>query len=573
VAVDLARYIVSLEAQTATYVRELDKANNKLDRFHKDQERAVAKIKTAFLSIGATFAAAFSVRAIVNFTASAIQAADAIGESARAAGFSAERFQRLQFVFKQNGLEAGEFESAMRALNTRLGQFINTGAGPAAKAIEQLGLKQRIVSGEIRTSEQFFDAATKALDGVGNAAQRAALQGALFGKEIGPKMTATLDMGTAALNAAADAAKGVLSDETIRKGGLLADAWDRIAAAVGSYAKSLAVAASYDAARLFGVDEVAANRLQDQLAALEARRDRMTREEFANVGELRSRAEITAEIDLIKAQIEYQRLLKTPFIPVMPTGYEETEFITDDELIKLETFIFDLNQKPPMITEEELIALETFIYELNEKPPFITQEELLALETFIYELNQKPPMITLEEEVALETFIYEMNHGLDGLSQKAREVALTLGENFRDAFADWMIGADRDFGDLLKRMAAQMVTSALFKGLASMFKGKTTGVAGFFASFFGGLEPRADGGPVSAGRGYLVGERGPELFFPGQSGMIAAGGGGDINIYQTNSFNGGDPREMSAAIAANNAKLKNEIKSEILYRQRRGQWG
>lgn len=33
---------------------------------------------------------------------------------------------------------------------------------------------------------------------------------------------------------------------------------------------------------------------------------------------------------------------------------------------------------------------------------------------------------------------------------------------------------------------------------------------------------RADGGPVSAGRSYLVGERGPELFIPNQSGLIAS---------------------------------------------------
>lgn len=35
-----------------------------------------------------------------------------------------------------------------------------------------------------------------------------------------------------------------------------------------------------------------------------------------------------------------------------------------------------------------------------------------------------------------------------------------------------------------------------------------------------GFEPQAEGGPVYAGRGYLVGERGPELFMPNKSGTI-----------------------------------------------------
>jgi phage-related minor tail protein len=44
---------------------------------------------------------------------------------------------------------------------------------------------------------------------------------------------------------------------------------------------------------------------------------------------------------------------------------------------------------------------------------------------------------------------------------------------------------------------------------------------------------RADGGPVSAGGAYLVGERGPELFRPQTSGVIEAsgqGGGMTVNI-------------------------------------------
>lgn len=51
-----------------------------------------------------------------------------------------------------------------------------------------------------------------------------------------------------------------------------------------------------------------------------------------------------------------------------------------------------------------------------------------------------------------------------------------------------------------------------------------------------GLNPRAAGGPVSANRAYLVGERGPELFIPNGNGVIAnanrtAGmGGGGVTI-------------------------------------------
>jgi hypothetical protein len=53
-------------------------------------------------------------------------------------------------------------------------------------------------------------------------------------------------------------------------------------------------------------------------------------------------------------------------------------------------------------------------------------------------------------------------------------------------------------------------------------------LAGLLGNVLGGvlgLPGRATGGLVSAGRGYLVGERGPELFIPTASGRIETGGG------------------------------------------------
>jgi hypothetical protein len=58
------------------------------------------------------------------------------------------------------------------------------------------------------------------------------------------------------------------------------------------------------------------------------------------------------------------------------------------------------------------------------------------------------------------------------------------------------------------------------------------GIGGVIDGIFGGA--RANGGPVSSGKSYLVGERGPELFVPSGSGNIipnsAMGGGTVINL-------------------------------------------
>lgn len=132
----------------------------------------------------------------------------------------------------------------------------------------------------------------------------------------------------------------------------------------------------------------------------------------------------------------------------------------------------------------------------------------------------------------IEVTAERMKEAVGEMTEDATNFAQSMGENFRDAFADWIIGADRSFKDLLKRMTADMIASGIFDAFATAFSGGTSGFAKFFGSFFGGA--RADGGPVSAGRSYLVGERGPEIFTPRGAGMISPGGGIAIHMGDTN---------------------------------------
>lgn len=80
----------------------------------------------------------------------------------------------------------------------------------------------------------------------------------------------------------------------------------------------------------------------------------------------------------------------------------------------------------------------------------------------------------------------------------------------------------------LKRVAlsvmSEIAASTIRSGLGSLGGGAGSGLLGIGTSLLGslfGLPGRATGGPVSPGRGYLVGERGPEVFVPTSSGQIA----------------------------------------------------
>ncbi len=111
--------------------------------------------------------------------------------------------------------------------------------------------------------------------------------------------------------------------------------------------------------------------------------------------------------------------------------------------------------------------------------------------------------------------------------------------------------------DDLKRVAlsamAEMAGAAIRTGLDALFKGGG-GLGGTIAGLVTGLlgaPGKAIGGPVSPGRPYLVGERGPELFVPTASGRIetrGAGGGRDVRLNITiNAPAGNDAQALKAS--------------------------
>jgi len=91
--------------------------------------------------------------------------------------------------------------------------------------------------------------------------------------------------------------------------------------------------------------------------------------------------------------------------------------------------------------------------------------------------------------------------------------------------------------DDLKRVAFnalnEIAAHALKSGISNLFGGgggAGSGAGGGLGSLIGqslgalfGLPGRATGGPVSPGRAFLVGERGPEVFVPTASGRIETG--------------------------------------------------
>lgn len=120
-----------------------------------------------------------------------------------------------------------------------------------------------------------------------------------------------------------------------------------------------------------------------------------------------------------------------------------------------------------------------------------------------------------------QTISYLGNIGIDVWDRMAQG-----GQKFSDVLAD------------VSRMLAKAAAQAFLLGegpLAGLFgtKSATGGVGGLVGSLFGGF--RAEGGPVSAGRAYVVGEERPEVFVPKTPGTIlpSVPSGGSVTSNST----------------------------------------
>lgn len=109
--------------------------------------------------------------------------------------------------------------------------------------------------------------------------------------------------------------------------------------------------------------------------------------------------------------------------------------------------------------------------------------------------------------------------------------------------------------DDLKRVALgvmnEIAAAAVRSGAGSAFGGGG-GLLSFATSAIGsllGLPGRATGGPVTAGRGYVVGERGAELFVPGSGGQVmplsGAGGVRDVKVAIAINAPGGEAQALA----------------------------
>lgn len=144
--------------------------------------------------------------------------------------------------------------------------------------------------------------------------------------------------------------------------------------------------------------------------------------------------------------------------------------------------------------------------------------------------------------------------------QYLQDMNAAVFKNMESAIENFVKTGKLNFKDLTRSIIADLMAvylkAQILSGLRTVFAG--TPIASFFAP------GKADGGPVSGGTQYMVGERGPELFVPSSSGTIipnhrlASNDGGPQIIYNgpyIASMSAIDTQSASQFLAKNKAAV------------------
>jgi TP901 family phage tail tape measure protein len=239
---------------------------------------------------------------------------------------------------------------------------------------------------------------------------------------------------------------------------------------------------------------------------------------------------------------------------------------------------------------------------------FAGQSELVANERDLQrDLAELQRQAAKDQITALEALIgkqYELTEQQKQQKTLAEGITNTVGQGMTSAF-DALIQGSEDFSTSLRKIASGVlidianqllqvfVIQKAISAIGGLLGGGITGGGGFsYSGVTGsalgtsmlsgnftatpfstvGLGLRANGGSVTAGKPYMVGERGPELFMPGRSGGIAPansfGGGVNVvvNVDATGSSVQGDQsqaKQLGGVISA-------AVQSELIKQKRPG---
>lgn len=156
-------------------------------------------------------------------------------------------------------------------------------------------------------------------------------------------------------------------------------------------------------------------------------------------------------------------------------------------------------------------------------------------------------------------------------AERIKGIFQEIGNDIATGISDALVGAiegTKSLGEAARAIVNDLASSLLRLGVNTLLKRS-------FGGIFSGLPGLANGGRASAGRSFVVGERGPEIFTPKVSGTVTPnnqiGGGGTVNNINVNVDASGSSVEGNTGQSEQLGRvLSTAIQTELVKQKRPG---
>lgn len=502
-AVQVEKLIATLEARIDKYEKSLAKAAGTTDRTFKRIEQRGNLLESRLARIGtsgfkglatgamSSLAPILSVAAAIQGAKDAMQQFGDVADNAKAAGLDPELFQSLAHQAQLGGVAFNELSGALATFSKNSALAV-VGKGKMTNALKALNpeLVENIRSAT--SQEQRIKLVADALQQEADASKRAAIATAAFG-DAGAKLADVFAGGSAQIESMRVKAQDlgiIVSRELIARADELGDEFDTAAQIVDLQLKQAFVNLAPILVWLTGLAGDFAKTVNGMVDATKPL-------------EQQSSATIEAQLKALQA-----------------AGQQQGPFGLTD------VFGVDKAKREELMAELRRRAIDNLRTQLTNPAP--KTQEIPTLDELAAGVRKAA------DEVKKANPEFEA-------MQKHLEEMQSLAKGFVQGFvSDLMNGtsAVEALQHALGNLASQLTSMALDNAISSLFAGLfgTGGIGGLkslpgMGGLKGSVKQRASGGPVSAGRPYVVGERQAELFVPHTAGRIVpriGGGGSEI---------------------------------------------
>lgn len=210
------------KAQSTSATAMERRAKQSADKINSVYGNMGDKITGAFKKLGPGLVAGLSigaVTAIVDQMGNVVRSVAEIGDAAKIAGVSVERFQQLKFVATENRVEIDALTDGLKELSLRADEFVVTGGGSAADAFKRLGYGAADLSRKLNDPAALFAEIIDRMNDLDKAAQ-IRVSDEIFGGSGGEQFVQLMGQGEGAIQATMDRAKeagAVLDADLIKK--------------------------------------------------------------------------------------------------------------------------------------------------------------------------------------------------------------------------------------------------------------------------------------------------------------------------------------------------------------------